>query len=185
MLILTDFIGKGSSRICFKHPTDAEKCVKIPARFKEIKSFNREISAFYAVKAVLHDFCATKAPFVVDTNLGKGLACEAFFDSAGTPSKPLGCFIKHGQLDSEAAEQLNFFAYNLMAHDLFFYDFNVNNFVVQIKNGKKQLKYIDMKSFCHYKGWCFLKLENVFAPLARLLMKRRLKRLFRQCGLKA
>ena len=185
MLILTDFIGKGSSRICFKHPTDAGKCVKIPTRFKEAKSFDREIAAFYAAKAVLSDFCAEQAPFAADTNLGKGLVCEAFCDDDGTPSKPLGHFIENGRLDSEVAEQLNFFAYNLLAHDLFLYDFNMNNFVVQIKNGKKRLKYVDMKSFCRYKGWCFLKLENVFAPLARLLMKRRLKRLFRQCGLNA
>ncbi len=184
MLVLTDFLGKGSSRLCFKHPTEAEKLVKIPSRFKEAASFDREIRAFYAAKPVLNDFIARNAPRVVDTNLGKGLECDAFFDDDGSLSKTLGHYSENGRICSELAEQLDFFAYNLLAHDLFFYDFNLNNFVVQIANGKKRLKYIDMKSFCRYKGWCFLKLENVCAPLARVLMRRRLKKLFCLCGLK-
>lgn len=184
MLILTDFLGKGSTRLCFKHPTKTGKCVEIPSRFKEADFFDREIHTFYTAKSVLNDFVAQTAPCLVDTNLGKGLECEAFFDDDGSPSKPLGYYITNGKICPELAEQLNFFAYNLLAHDLFFYDFNLNNFVVQIKNGKKQLKYIDMKSFCRYKGWCFLKLENIISPLARILVKRRLKRLFGLCGLK-
>lgn len=79
MLILTDFLGKGSSRLCFKHPTEAKKVVKIPSRFKEADTFDREIRAFYAAQSVLNDFIARNAPRVVDTNLGKGLECDAFF----------------------------------------------------------------------------------------------------------
>lgn len=94
MLILTDFLGKGSSRLCFKHPTEAKKVVKIPSRFKEADTFDREIRAFYAAQSVLNDFIARNAPRVVDTNLAKGLNAMRFSTTTDLCQKRWGIIQK-------------------------------------------------------------------------------------------
>ena len=83
----------------------------------------------------------------------------------------------------ELKTELDFFVYNLIQHDLFFYDFNLKNFVIQIKNGKKKLKFIDLKSFESNKSWSFLKMEILIPQLARTIMIRRIKRLYQMLGI--
>ena len=66
---------------------------------------------------------------------------------------------------------------------LFFYDFNLRNFVVQIKRGESRLYYIDLKSFDSYKPWTFLHLEKISNTIARRIMAHRLKRLLMMIGI--
>lgn len=56
----------------------------------------------------------------------------------------------------------------------------LKNFVVQIKDGRKNLYYTDLKSLNNYKSWSFLKLEKIIPSLAKYLMVRRIKRLLIQ-----
>ena len=49
-----------------------------------------------------------------------------------------------------------------------------------IKNGKKELKFIDLKSLNMNRSWSFLQLEHVIPALALWKMKRRMKRFYEE-----
>ncbi|MBO4520977.1 MAG: hypothetical protein J5787_07200 [Alphaproteobacteria bacterium] len=179
MLILEKRIGLGAVRECYEHPTDKAKCVKVLLPHAGLSVFERELKNYTAVKDVLKDFVIPCEKELVETNKGPGMICDLITDDNGEISQMIFNYKK----DAEVKEKLDAFAALLLTHKLFFYDFNMYNFVVQIKNGKKNLKYIDLKSFRRNKSWCFLKLENVFDFLARTIMTRRLKRLYRDLGI--
>ena len=65
-----------------------------------------------------------------------------------------------------------------------FYDLNLGNFVVTGSHPKsKKLFFIDLKSL-HKNGYLgFLKMERYIAPLARIIMFRRIRWLYRSFGL--
>lgn len=182
MLILRNFIAKGATRICFEHPQCPQKCVKVAVRSRDAHLLGEELRTYSYVKSYLNEYIPEYDGQLVDTNLGKGLVCELLRDDDGNCSKPLGRYCGGRPAAPEIISQLWHFAYCLTAHDIFFYDFNLQNFVVQQKNGKPCLRFTDLKSFDNYKSWTFLRLEKIIPPLARYLMLRRLKRLFAALG---
>lgn len=179
MLILKKKVGVGAVRECFEHPTDKGKCVKVLLENADPSVFRKEFEIYSAVKDVLNDFIVSCEKEPVETDKGTGMVYDLLTDDDGEVSKMIFDY----KNDADIKRELDSFADRLLKNNLFFYDFNVNNFRIQIKDGKKKLKYIDLKSFRRYKSWCFLKLENVFDCLARIIMKRRLKRLYRDLGL--
>lgn len=183
MLKLSKFIGKGATRICFEHPEDKNKCVKVPVRFKENRILKRELETYQYVKIFLNEYIVKYEEKMVETNQGKGIVCEILRDDSGEYSQTLDKYYQTGKIKNELKNQIKDFAYFLLAEDIFFYDFNLKNFMVQKKKNKVQLKYIDLKSFENYKPWTFLHLEKIITPLGRILMIRRLKKLFKQLGI--
>ena len=174
MLILEKSLGKGAVRECYEHPADKTKCVKVLLPNADPTIFQKEYENYSVVKDVLGNYIIPCEKELVETNKGLGMICDRLIDDDGLPSK----MIFEIQLDDEIREGLNSFFKLLLDHNLFFYDFNLHNFAIQIKNGKKQLKYIDLKSFRHNHSWCFLKLENVSNFLARIIIIRRMKRVY-------
>lgn len=179
MLILEKFIGKGATRICFEHPADSNKCIRVAVRYKEEYLLERELKAYQRIKVFLDDYLVEYEDKLIDTKLGKGIVSELLRDDNNQYSKTLDQYVYNAQLKEKIVAQVIDFAQRLFAHDIFFYDFNLENFIVQIKNGEPYLKYTDLKSFEKYKPWTYLKLEKVIKPLARHLMKRRIKKLFK------
>ena len=86
-------------------------------------------------------------------------------------------------MNEQIIAEINAFTALLLKNNLFFYDFNLMNFVVQNKKGHFRLRYIDMKSFENYKSWSFLGLEKISPAIARHIMIRRLKRMYKLLNL--
>ena len=185
MLKVTKFVGKGATRICFEHPGNADKCVKVIVRFKDENLLYKELETYKKVGKYLSNYLLSYDPDVVDTNIGKAVVCEFLRDDDGEISKGLGYYCKEGKIDKDLLNQIDDFANILVKENIFFYDFNIQNFMVQIKDGKKQLKYTDLKSYNNYKPWTFLKLEKMIKPLAKSLMLRRLKKLHSRVSVQA
>lgn len=183
VLMLTEFIGKGATRECYLHPINNNKCVKVLINNKSTKILERELHHSFVIQAILGNLVVAYDRQLVQTDKGIGLVCELLKDDNGQFSKPIRAYIKNGKIDSELKEEMDYFVNQLLAHKLYFYDFNLNNFVVQIKKGKKKLKYIDLKSYENNKSWTFLKLEKFISPLAESIMVRRLKRLYKMLGI--
>lgn len=178
MLHLTELIGHGATRESYRHPLDRNKCVKILIGKDDPEYLKHEIKHYPRLKKILGDFIVQYDTALVDTDKGSGLVCELLQDDNGELSQSLNIYkVLHG-LDADIKNQLDRFVSILLKHNLFFYDFNMKNFVVQIKNGTQQLKYIDLKSYRSNKSWAFLKLESFVHPFARIIMLRRLKRLY-------
>lgn len=183
MLVLSKFIGKGATRICFEHPLYSDKCVKVMARSKNEGQLFRELQVYSLVKGYLSEYLPNYESRLVKTSLGNGLVCDLLRDDDGSCSKTLSAYLAAGAVDEELVSQLWHFSYCLVEHDLFFYDFNLQNFIVQMRDGHKRLLFTDLKSYNNYKSWTFLKLEKLVVPLARRLMMHRMKRLFRMLGI--
>ena len=175
MLVLKKCIGKGAFRECYEHPDDKSKCVKIFLKKEDRSVFQREFKNYSLLKDQLKDYIIPCEKELVETDKGMGMVCDLVRDDDGSASKMIWKY----QMDDEIKQELDKFTSVLLSRNLFFYDFNENNFIIQIKDGKKKLKFIDLKSYRRNKSWTFLKLENVFDFLARIIMKRRLKRLYR------
>ncbi len=181
ILKLSKFISKGATRICFEHPKDKSLCVKVVSRFKDEYILQKELNIYNQIKYVLKEYLVEYKDKLVDTNFGKGVVCEVLRDDNNEYSKTLS-FYKEA-LDDEVINQLWHFAYKLIEYDIFFYDFNLNNFIIQIKQGKKKLYYTDIKSFNHYKPYVYLRIERFIPFIARHIMIRRLKRFFYNIGI--
>ncbi len=175
MITINKIIGKGANRLCFEHPEDNSKCIKIAIDSKS--TLFHEFNVYKQVKNYIGEYLPKYEEKMVHTNFGIGLVCQAIKDDNGQFAKHLSYYVKKSVVDNNLKLQIINFAEDLIRHDIFFYDFNLYNFVVQIKNEKKYLYYIDLKSFENYKPLTFLRLEKIITPLARWLMKRRLKRL--------
>lgn len=180
MLKLDRIINKGARRLCMVHPEDPGKCVKVAMWYRHIPQLKRDLDAYRAVKPILKDFIPTYEEEFVPTNLGPGLVCEVIKDDDGEPSRMLSECLEKGLADKRTLAQLAIFARLVMENSIPFYDMNPNNFLVQIKNGKQRLLYIDLKYYNDYKPWIYLHLEKFIPALSRMIVKRRLKRLFRK-----
>ncbi len=183
ILILKKIIGNGATRECYQHPSFSDKCIKIVIKGKSDKILKRELKYYPIIKATLNNFIVKYDNKLVQTDKGIGLVCELVKDENNKLSPSLLSYLKTHSIDKELESELHYFTYQLIEHRLYFYDFNLKNFVVQQKNGKKHLKYIDLKSYENNKSWTFLKLEKIFPPLAELIMIRRLKRLYKTLGM--
>ncbi len=179
MLVLKDLINQGASRACYLHPKDDAKCVKvalIPGR--EIENMRREIKAYNSVRSVIGDYLVAHEECLVETNLGKGVVCDLLIDDDGEYSRDFHHYQKNGLLTDEILGQLHDFFASLLKNNIFFYDFNYKNFLVWCRNGRKYLKYADMKSYNNSRT--LIKVEKFVPMVAKYKMKRRIIRFYSQ-----
>lgn len=106
MLILSKFIGKGATRICFEHPLCSDKCVKVMVRSKNERQLFRELQVYSLVKGYLSEYLPRYEPRIVKTNLGKGLVCDMLRDDDGNCSQTLGSYLAAGAVDEELIAQM-------------------------------------------------------------------------------
>lgn len=178
MLNLTRIINKGGRRLCMEHPDDPDKCVKVIMFPRDLYLLKRDLEAYKAVKPILKDFLPYYHEELVETQLGPGLICEIVKDDDGSVSRRLADYVQRKLVNKRTLAQLAIFARLVTENGIPFYDMNPNNFLVQIKNGKQRLLYVDLKYYGIYKPWVYLHMEKFIPALSRLIVKRRLKRLF-------
>ena len=179
-LVLKDMIHHGRVRACYYHPENPRLCVKVALNPKHTNLLKKEIK----YNELFQKFLTPYVPAYYDmvkTNQGPGLISDLITDEeTGTLSPMLRdwlCINRH--LSPELLAQLQDFFERLLKHHLWFYDFNDENFLVQKKNGKLQLLFVDTKSFNRNNSWSFMKLEYVIPTLAKIRMKRRIQRFYR------
>lgn len=162
-----------------EHPDDPDKCVKVVMFPRDLYLLKRDLEAYKAVKPILKDFLPYYHEELVDTQLGPGLICEIVKDDDGTVSRRLADCITKKIISKRTIAQLGIFAKLVMEHGIPFYDMNPNNFLVQFKGNKQRLLYVDLKYYGIYKPWIYLHLEKYIPALSKMIVKRRLKRLFK------
>ncbi len=183
MIVLKQFIGKGAVRLCFAHPHDADACVKVAVQRRNVRLLEHELETYAAIEPVLGKYLPRYQPALVTTNLGLGLVCAFLRDADKRPSRTLLAHLAGNPLTPDLIAQLNDFTRLLIRHNIFFYDFNLTNFMVQKTKAGVRLYLTDLKTYNRYRPWVLLHAEKVIRPLARAIMKRRLKRLYAQLGI--
>ncbi len=178
MLHLEHFLGMGATRLCFYHPENADKCVKVAMRFKNRPALQRELEAVKLCIPYIGSYLPEYQPELVSTNLGPGLVCEIIRDENGAPSLPLTHYVATDSLHKDALTQLDEFSRILTSNHIPLYDFNPNNFLIQIKDGKQRLRFTDLKTYNRFKPYTYMRLERVIPAISRSIVKRRLNKLF-------
>ena len=184
MLYLKEFIGHGAVRDCYLHPDDPGKCVKVIRDPKDLHILEREIMLTQLLSPLFGELCATCEPDVVETDRGMGMVSNLIVDADGSTSPSLHNFLHAGGDAHELQPTLDAITRTMIENDLFFYDFNGNNFVIQtLADGSRRAVFIDLKSLHRNGYWGYLKLERWIAPLGRNIMYRRIRRLYSWLGL--
>ena len=187
MLYLTEYIGGSAVRECYVHPLDRNLCVKVVKHKADLPELTREISVAKLLAPYLKDYIVRYDDGLVETDKGLGLVCELVRnEDDGELALSLAQYQERfGAENAENIEpELRKVLESLIRDNLFFYDFNRSNFVVKrMASGGKKVVFIDLKGFHknHYMG--FLKMERYIAPLARNIMFRRMRTLYRELNL--
>lgn len=108
------------------------------------------------------------------TNLGNGLVCDGIYDSDGSISKSiLDLIISESPPDfSYLKKVVEEFSEYLLTKDIFVFDLNVKNIVMQNNEGELRPYLIDLKGRYEFKE---------FLPFARFIPYFKRKKLQRRC----
>ena len=176
-------IGRGGTRECWQHPLHDNLCVKVNLEHRKNNSLLYEIRVYERIKNLLPGLIPVIYPDLVETDKGQGLVSDLVRNEDGTVSPSLRECFARGDDMKEILNPLNRIIKRLIVRDIFFLDLNTGNFSVQTVHGKKIVIMTDVKSLnrAGFKG--FLHLERIFAPLARNIMFRRIRRLYNSLGL--
>lgn len=180
MLQLTDLISRGATRECYHHPHNPARCIKIMQKDKSPETLLKELNIYRKLKSHLKDFICYYSPELIATNKGLGLECELIIDDNHQPSQPLLSYVIQDQVSASILSQLSTFFSTLFDNNIFFYDFNLMNFVVQQTSQHQRLIYIDLKSYRSYKPWTYLGLERFSRRLSRYIMRHRIRTLYKK-----
>ena len=183
MLILnpSDLISTGM-RECYYHPENPDLCVKVPIRKHDAEIvLRRELSTYNQVKEILSEFVIPYNPELVETNRGLGIVCHLLRNEDKSIAKSLYEYRLTGEISEDVVEQICRFYWVCLKNRLYFYDLNSKNFLIQIKSGRKYIKYSDLKSYRRTQS--LLQFDNFIPLLAAMKMRRRLKRLLRYLGI--
>ena len=183
VLHLQKLIGHGGTRECWQHPLNDNLCVKVNLANRKGNSLLYEIYVYERIKNRLPGLVAAVHSELVETDKGTGLVSELVRDEDGKISPSLIEYSERGGDLQEILNPLNRIIKRLIVRDIFFLDLNKGNFAVQMLHGKKTVIMIDVKSLNRAGFVGFLHLERIFAPLARNIMFRRIRRLYNDLGL--
>ena len=142
-----------------------------------------EIYVYERIKNLLPGLVAAIYPELIETDKGPGLVSDLVRDEDGKISPSFTEYLERGGDMQEILNPLNRIIKRLIVRDIFFLDLNKGNFAVQTLYGKKTVIMIDVKSLNRAGFVGFLHLERIFAPLARNIMLRRIRRLYNDLGL--
>lgn len=175
-------LGKGMKRICYFHPEDTNKVIKIPKstsyhsdNLKEYKMFNYLKSRYDSLSSI-----STCYGFI-DTNIGTGLLCECIRDTSGEVSKTIRSILSQN-LDysyEKVVGCVGEFSSFLIENNIQLFDLNLNNIVIKIlKDDSYQAVSIDLKG--RYDNNEFIPFSTYIPYFSRKKLTRRRDQLFQR-----
>jgi hypothetical protein len=178
--VLSEMIGEGGDRECWRHPANRSLCIKVAKPAPE--RLQNDIDFHYGKHLARRNIFGphlTRVYGWVETNRGRGLVLELAQQPDGTPCTQLPDALRTGQLTQAEASALICEAFDwLIARNVILADYGVNNFLVRRSPlGSYHLVFVDGLGARHFglKYWS----RRVFGFLAR-----RKTRQFRQKALR-
>lgn len=174
----TLYVGKGINRVCYRHPSDPGKCLKIDKR-KHGGPTEKEAHYYKKLARIRPLMEYTFIPRFygfVDTDLGRGGVFDLIQDEGTSDvSQTFRHYINHGQVTAEnpiwiAAHST--FLQNLYEEAIIIRDFNASNICARkMLDGSYQLIAID--GIGHRD---FIPLCDYFRSIARRKLRRHIER---------
>ncbi len=163
--------SEGATRECYRHPNDETLCLKIEK--VRLGTNEQDLAAYSRVKGILGPYIVVYGESLLATNLGKALCCELIRDHDGSLSQSFAEYRRERVLEDSLRNQFTAFFNTLQLHDLFFYDLNPRNFMIQRLPNGEHLMYTDLKSLGRIRTLFALERISFFA---RRKLKRRIRR---------
>ncbi|MBQ3695786.1 MAG: hypothetical protein II938_02305 [Alphaproteobacteria bacterium] len=178
MLYLKDLISHGRVRACYYHPLHNKLCVKVALNKKHSSLLQKEIKNNELFKKTIGAY-VPRYYKLVKTNKGLGLTTDLIYDDNNRLSPRLKDWLKQQKpLSQDIMSQFDDFFSRLLKYQLWFYDFNDENFLIKTHKKRHYLYFVDTKSLNRNNSWSTLKLEYVIPFLARRRMLRRIRRFY-------
>lgn len=183
MLKLNDhlLINHGRTRVCHEHPSDNSLVVKTPFSGNE-EGYLSNANEFKAYHNLMSQHpmlsCISHCRGYIETNRGKGLLCQSIRDYDGRISKSIYDIVVYQEdCDLEYLKQVTAdFCEYLQTHDIFIFDINLKNIVMQVQENGSYIPYIiDFKSQVETKE--FIPLSKYSKYFARKKLSRRTQQL--------
>ncbi|WP_186332325.1 YrbL family protein [Bordetella genomosp. 13] len=147
LLVLTEKIGAGHLRECWRHPEHPARCIKV-AKDKPRSHLQNLLESHYALHLYECGVIDARVPRVhgwVTTDRGVGLVTDLVVDAQGAPAPTLRQARAQGALSDEAAAALLNDALDwLVRHGVVWVDASQDNVVLQAgPDGQPRLAFID------------------------------------------
>ncbi len=151
---------------------------------KNLDLLTREIAISKLVSPFIGDCIVSYDDELIDTDKGPGLVCDLVRNADGSVAPALYIYQESGGNISEIEPGLREALSRLIKYNIYFNDLIRGICVVKTTAaGDKRVVFIDLKGL-HINGYSgFLKMERYIAPLARIIMFRRMRRLYGQLGI--
>lgn len=136
----------------------------------------RELHIYQRFSGDLTGFIPAMELELIETDKGLGLVCQQVLNDDGSRSPSIAdTLLKEGKLQHRSTQQLNELLSILQRKNLFFFDLNLDNFLIRTQKNREQIYFIDLKSYRKDKS--LFSLTNFSNKLAQKKMKRRIKKL--------
>ena len=146
-LILTEenILGRGTNKIVYYHPEDADKCIKFSLDESDETDMQHELRYRRICKEqVEHSTLLTKYYGTVDTNLGTGHVFELVRDFDGRLSETFLAVLLREKASPAVYKALAMFKKKLFAEQVITYKIFPGNFIVQrIAEQESRIRLID------------------------------------------
>ena len=138
---------------------------------------HRDLRAYNKLNERLKGFIPEYRTTLLKTSKGAGLVTRKILDDDGMMSSTLSAYLRnHQHLSAELEESFRQFFDLLIRNNIYFYDFNHDNFLIQKKDGHELLRFIDLKGY--RKDQSFFRLTYLSARQAKIKMTRRIGRFY-------
>ncbi len=143
----TLLLGKGNERLCYLHPDDDSKIIKIAYKHHNVRNQNKieEIYYTYLEKKGISFGHLTHYHGTVDVEGKKGLVFDRVIDSDGSRSLTFSNIVKQKIITIEQAQVLlNDLRVYLSENKILFVDVSLNNIMCRLENdGSYRLIIVD------------------------------------------
>ena len=167
------FVAEGTDRKCFRHPSEANLCIKVLHPERSCGRFWRELNYYSSLCRRDVEFLhLTKFHGLIDTNLGKGAIFELVLDDDARVSKSLDYYLTQNDKGFNAwiIDEIESLKQNLSQQWVVFHDLNPTNILVK-RLGFDEFRMVVIDGIGH----------NHFIPLAsysRILARRKITRVW-------
>lgn len=175
-------IGAGMERVCYLHPWDQDKVVKISNNSARGNEQNQcEFKMYtYLTRHHGHLDCISRCYGFSETNLGPGLVCQCIRDYNGQISRTLLETLVNPTKDSpqDLRQIVDTFCNRIVEDNIQLFDMNPKNIVLRMEQpGQYRAVSIDLKG--RYANKEFIPISTFIPFFSRKKLQRRAERLLK------